>query len=1632
MSSKPNDGAQQDVTDSDSGTTVTDTQDETEEVLPAETEHSHQDVEGDEDDVIPDLENVDERALVFEEQGEANTSRQRPEQLQLVEEAGSDDATLSIPDDTPSVQGSILSSPRSGTPSIKSTSSRLGPSTSHRPFDRRFQTRLSSSPLRPSRPSSPALLGAESRRASVSSVAFPTAPEQDPASAPWDVIRWARLRKLSAQAFSEIGKRNFGRPTCMAISTSIVIGTTKGIALVFDYQQNPKGVIGPGTKAVECGPVTSLAISADHSTIAVGHATGNIFTWELARPARPFLHVQPLPKSQAQVRKSDGHLEDVSVLHIGFLGTRHTAVVSADDRGMAFSHLATRGMGAVGRIVRSTRILGRYPELITRSSKLPRPSSVLAFSPLPLGNVEQSTDSMGLVAMMTPYLLVIVSTTPVAQTQYKTNRPKEVAAHSAMSAALAWFPSIKLKAKEGVSKTKLVYCWSNVLSVLEISEISPSEASEKERPPEFRFRVVARWTAEEAIVAVQWLSRSVLAVLTISQQLLIIEDATMTVTDSFDLIQRHVYHNDLFSTQLHSLVESLDEENEAMHGVVADAFFMSFRAYKGRLFLLGHNDVSIGSLTNWADRLLAMIEAGDFIGAIRLATSYYDGHGEKITIGLPEDDDARHSVVQEKLLEMISASIKYAFGRNPEAGSGQLEKPQLVELAEACLIACDSMDEEDFLFDEVFAAYEEKGEEAVFLDVLEPYIVEGKITTIPPTAVKALIEHYRTNHTPSSLEEIICQLNPLTMDIEQVTTLCKTYNLYDAYIYVWTRTLQDFTSPLKELLATSGVNGLPNGGIEKPARDLSNIAKMFPYLSYTLTGRIYPTGDLMEETEALKAKTQVYVMLFFEASEPESQDNAATRRKNSGHVRRSFPTLSSILQFDTSSFMSVLNEAFEDSFLNDTTEQQRNGALKPSNSDSGIHRHSINRQYLVNVLLKIMTEEDFEPDDTIYLDMFLARNLPKYPQYVMLRGTVLHQILTRLCHPPDEDMQEDCQLSVEYLLSVYHPTDTQVLVRLLKSAQFYRVLKSVYRAEQLYSDWIETYFLDVADQEDVFNAIRECLREGSTLTAKQKGNVQTVMSNHTDDLISIDIVKTAETIDALAKDMQEIFVNSLDGEPQNQYKYLRALFNGHDGKAPESIADRPSTSLVERYVQLMCRFEPFKVADYVDTISVSGLHIDSMLSAMEEGGVIDAAVVLLARQGQVKDAMNRLVRHLGTLEAALLGILENANEDQDLKSTEEAVANSVNSMEKYTRVGIWLCKGQTQSARRTRTLRPTKKGASALTSTTKNQQQPLTTEEELWLGLINAVVNIPRVISPGLTKLDSNVASPTETPQVSIISSASVWNSLRSLIQSTFTALLTVTTSSTSSPSSYSISFLSILRTFLAQQASLSPTLSSLRQTLSSIFTAYAYEETLLKLANGILETDLWGGVEGVVGKRGRGWRPRGQACGGCGRRVWGVGVGGGIWGAWEEKEMARRAARDLRRGSSIEEGKSMGRGKGKATDTTPDPAPRERKKRITAEDEDEDNNDDEREEGEAPADQDQDQDENQAQNELSAREKDNQRGNLGPVVVFSCRHLYHQSCLLDRRAVIQQSMRDGGSGEGTGDQEQEREEMLVCPVCMS
>jgi hypothetical protein len=453
------------------------------------------------------------------------------------------------------------------------------------------------------------------------------------------------------------------------------------------------------------------------------------------------------------------------------------------------------------------------------------------------------------------------------------------------------------------------------------------------------------------------------------------------------------------------------------------------------------------------------------------------------------------------------------------------------------------------------------------------------------------------------------------------------------------------------------------------------------------------------------------------------------------------------------------------------------------------------------------------------------------------------------------------------------------------------------------------------------------------------------METHASDLVHLDAIKAAQTIESYASSLHEKFLDSLPADSELQYTYLHTIFEPATTESGTTKSS-PHTQFTERYVQMMCKFDPTHVTDYVGTVQSSDLRLEKVLPYMEDSGVVDAAVVLMARDGQLRGAMNRLIQHLRKLEATLQGLLSSSDEDMQSISIAEAAQDLLDALQKYTNVGIWLCRGQ-EKPKLLHPPTPTRKKSAP--------QNELLPDETLWLDLIDVAVQITRKISASL----SDIKKPGSTK----IDSEKLIAQSRTLVQQCFTALLSSTSSPT--PSGANLSFLRILRAFLTRASISSPNLSDLRAVLASIFSAYAYEESILSLSNRLLEKDLFVNVKSATELRQRGWRPRGSTCEGCGRRVWGPGVSSDVFSKWEERQEADLKRRKERTAELA--GGQAERGKGKAHTRNTSKSSITDVSRIKAK--------------MAAAD-------GQPEGEAQVQE------DLGPLVVLACRHIYHQSCL--------------------------------------
>ncbi|XP_026210971.1 vacuolar protein sorting-associated protein 8 homolog isoform X2 [Anabas testudineus] len=145
------------------------------------------------------------------------------------------------------------------------------------------------------------------------------------------VLRHSLLKGISAQIVSAADKVDAGLPTAITVSGLIAVGTSHGLALIFDTNQALRLCLGTKTTGAEFGAVSALSINHDCSRLLCGFAKGQITMWDLAN-------------GKLLRTITDAHPPGTAILHVKFTDDPTLAVCN-DSGGSVFELAFRRVMG---------------------------------------------------------------------------------------------------------------------------------------------------------------------------------------------------------------------------------------------------------------------------------------------------------------------------------------------------------------------------------------------------------------------------------------------------------------------------------------------------------------------------------------------------------------------------------------------------------------------------------------------------------------------------------------------------------------------------------------------------------------------------------------------------------------------------------------------------------------------------------------------------------------------------------------------------------------------------------------------------------------------------------------------------------------------------------------------------------------------------------------------------------------------------------------------------------------------------------------------------------------------------------------------------------------------------------------
>lgn len=969
----------------------------------------------------------------------------------------------------------------------------------------------------------------------------------------------------------------------------------------------------------------------------------------------------------------------------------------------------------------------------------------------------------------------------------------------------------------------------------------------------------------------------------------------MTVSATVDLLNKHIMHTDFFSSILKDLTFVDSDTNEVRPVVVCDGYFNSVRGFKGKVFLLGNYELVAGTVSNWADRLLDTMEMGDYIGAIDLATNYYLGTQDLAIVGLPSDDTERHAVVLKNLPGMIIASIKYTFnGSQTPPASEMTWEEFLSELCEVCLEAWVAIGKPNELLEEIFDEFEHNNYALLFFDSLTRLISNGQVSQLPPAVFRELVKtHVSAPELADRLEEVICSLDIQTLDLDAAITLARQHHLKDTLIYIWNHALDDYITPLVEFIQTITH--------QQKNDSLTDAEKVYPYISYILSGRVYPTGLAFEDPQvASRARSYIYYLLFSSTNIawPQGGPVILTKKGSNPSDEPAYPYLTALLKFNTPAFFTALNEAFEDTFLNDSEEYARplsGNQLYPDTADEAMSFGStVNRQLIVNILLEVFSYTPELNVHKIFLNIFIARNYPKYSQFIILPGNILTKVLEEVCNCTDPELKDECELSVESLLSKYKPYDLDNIISLLQEVKFYGVLQYIFRSERKYFRLLETALQlwkenETSDSGQSSSKLLDTVAEGYKNTKDQTSPLQAKDRNAIDNLITENFVLLVELnpgrmVKILANNSPALHENvftklSGDANHELQYQYLDALFTlvaTRGGQYP-----LPAIKYRHLYVKVLAERKMNRKLFKLFKNLITGPHdveLDAVRADLEKSGAADCLVLILRRQNKGTEALKSVIVRLKELDKNGEEVQNAVAADGDADAQKVVEENELSKihveMSKYLELGIDIC-----SQREATLTKSTEESKSVVTAKSAGNFKLQTLSEKLWVTLIDAIVEI--------SKTDQK--NDADQPHT-LLTASPHGRFTRNLLQSVLSSLLDK--SGTKFDNATIVRICSALLTPISSLGAASPqsrTIGAVRPILTELFSAYRYQQNVLIVAKQLLDQDAYKSLCDLIAARSKGWKiaPSGE-CEGCGKPIIGLGIDADwLYGRWEERSKA-------------------------------------------------------------------------------------------------------------------------------------------------
>ncbi|XP_024531344.1 vacuolar protein sorting-associated protein 8 homolog [Selaginella moellendorffii] len=1006
--------------------------------------------------------------------------------------------------------------------------------------------------------------------------------------------------------------RDHGNPRCLAVQANfIAVGMSKGTVLLAlskysattTADNNEAKVVllsNAADKSHASASVMCFSFLGD--LLLVGYTNGSVILWDV-------------PKA-AVAKAVTGEHHNV-IVHAAFVGQdgstgRPLKAMTADCKGVVMLHTFTlvpllRRFSVTTQCLldgqRTGVVLSLAPLLLTESllqnitgSGITGAAGNDAGRKFLYDGSSSSDETGGLVVFVTQQIALVFRLLPALEICAKLTRPEGVREGSIPYASWRGVSSMKSESTaQGQDEPLLALAWGKKVLVLQLQKAD--------------LKVLAEWDIDNKAAGVAWLGDQMLVVATVKAEL------CLFTKEGLALERAAIRDNDGHTEPLtfHTYFLETCNNPEKVYG-------NSLGVRGAASYFLGASKLWRARLLPWQDRIKALQDAGDWMGAFQIAMELFDGRARGVT-GLPSGLRAMQEAIMPNLLALLSSYIDEAFAYVRLAlGVPETEaaREQYARVGRVAIEFCVHISRTDVLFENVFRKFDEVAQAATFLELLEPYILKDMLCGLAPEIMQSLVEHYSSKGWLQRVEQCILHMDIASLDFNQVMRLCREHGLFSALIYLYNKGLNDFKSPLEELLIAAQDQHQENAS--------SFGYKLLVYLKYCFSGLAFPPGRgslPAEQVYGLKIQLLEYLL-----------DPAGSGR-DAESVYAVYPRLHYLLNLDVSATLDVFKVAL--------------GNVKEAEG----HLVQLTIDPLVHIVETVLCMDTEFIDKTSYILQFIADYVSAGA--ASIPPTTLDRILNLFLDNTQESILPDREeLTVKVLEAVpAEDWDPDAVLELAKKTQFWRVSALVYTRKGDHISALYSHLEDVSRPRHTFNFViskldRENGLKGTALTEFRAAVISRIhhlvqknriaafyivleyFNDQLDDVVKalqpfplslFNFLKALMEVRAISDTISDVQVSEVDCDPWDDRSRLATLL--------ENMRLEVTDDMVEEYIELMCELEPSGVLNFLQ--GHENYRLEQCLKLCQKYGVKDGAAFLLEQAGDVGSALTLILGDLSKL-----------------------------------------------------------------------------------------------------------------------------------------------------------------------------------------------------------------------------------------------------------------------------------------------------------------------------------------------------------------------------------------------------------------